>query len=82
MTLQEAREALSFEVDSDNPPYTEIMRLADAYAAARALAAHVDACIWHMTPKDDHNINMEYVVTRCGDGWYCEKAKAIQELGR
>ena len=44
MTIEETREALSCEVDSDNPPYKEIMRLADAYGAARELRGHVDAC--------------------------------------
>ncbi len=44
MTVEEARAALSFEVDSDNPPYKEIMRLADAYGDARAQEA-VEALI-------------------------------------
>ena len=56
------------------------------WAAVRAgfLAAHVGACL---QVKPDLPSNATLVqrtgsLIRCGDGWYCEKAKEIEELGK
>ena len=85
VNVEETREALSYEVDSDNPYYKEIMRLADSYGAARALAAHVDVCERKTGERrdTDSTIHTNRALLCCGeDGWYCPKVKAIKELGK
>ena len=70
MTVDEARKALEQLGYEEWQGYEEVMRRADAYA----LAAHVEACI-----RDDTDGAGEWA-RRCGDGWYCENAKRIEEL--
>ena len=55
---------------------------AEVEEAARnlALVAHVDACPATQLEGVDIEMNMG-IITGCGDGWYCDKAKEIQGLG-
>ena len=67
----------SCEHDSKDGWEHNITIAADAYA----LQAHVDACERvGIASTADKNRTFPYVV--CGDGWYCDKAKRIEELGR
>ncbi len=51
----------------------------DAVRAAM-LATHVDACM--MLGPQPLLENAGQPRASCGDGWYCNRAKEIQELGR
>ena len=54
-------------------PYYLCEKAIDAYA----LAAHVDACQREGPPPSYADM---YFTPKCGDGWYCDKAKEIEEL--
>ena len=62
----------------DVAPFEKFQATVRAYGAARALAAHVEAC------GDAHHHDVDKPpVAACGEGsWYCPKAKAIQGLGK
>ena len=56
--------------------FGDVMNAVDAYGAARELKGHVGACNkWRYPATADHALY-------CGDGWLCDKAKEIEELGR
>jgi hypothetical protein len=85
MSVEEARAALDVQVillrDGVSNPDAQgyaIMEAADAYALAARLAGHVDACGAAGRTASGKGWRRR----ECGDGWYCEKAKEIQELGR
>ena len=83
MSIQEARQALEETIEQEQGSretlgqyVNRVLEAADAYAQARALAAHVDAC-----EKYGGGAFGKSAVD-CGDGWYCEVAKEIEQLGR
>ena len=83
MSIEEAREAAMRQLsraiptkkgDNDRTYYL-CEKAVDAYAAARALAAHVEACRnWKYADPAGAS------QAQCGEGWLCEKAKRIEEL--
>lgn len=87
MKVKEAREALERGMKAviggeGNAGWGEpssgipmLLYSADAYAAARALQAHVDACVagFIRTSSDPHDGQ-----PKCGTGYYCGKAKDLE----
>ena len=78
--VEEARREL-WEWIADSSNGEKVIQLADAYGATRALAAHVEACIERCDDRASRDAGFQFH-TDCGDGWYCEKGKEIEELGR
>ena len=78
MTVKEAREELADEPQNCGEcggvsrPDVNVMEAADDYALVSKLEGHVEAC----TASYDDG---KFMPIRCGDGWYCEAAKAIKE---
>ena len=85
MSIQEAREAVEKAAQHygsqcaahsmDATAYQGLLEAADAFG----LAAHVDACPATVCESVDIETNIG-IITGCGDGWYCEKAEALQRL--
>ena len=70
MNVEEARQKLEDVAGNFYLARTSIMEAADAYA----LAAHVDACGRVCSELDR-------IDALCGEGWYCEDGREIEELG-
>ncbi len=87
MSIQEAREALMDQwfaplIEHDGNKFAAAL---DAYGAARELKGHVDACknFIYKNAVTQYASSQAFSEKRyCGDGWLCDDAREIEELGR